>query len=81
MSNDTVKQVRYLHCLLHADFMLGLFSDRADATECSSETSVDVQRTTRSYVVEQRIHNINICLFALWDRFCGLVARVPGYRS
>jgi hypothetical protein len=36
-----------------AAFLLGLFLDSEDT--CSSETSVDFQRTTRRYIPEDRI--------------------------
>jgi hypothetical protein len=37
---------------VHAGFLLGLFSTLKMEAICSSETSVDVQRTTRRYIPE-----------------------------
>jgi hypothetical protein len=59
----------------------------------SSETSVDFRGATWRYVpVDKTLHNrrcenikscdINMVLyFVIKDRLCGLVVRVPGYRS
>jgi hypothetical protein len=40
-------------CLLHAGFLLGVFFGREVEAKCSSETSVDFQRTTWRYIPEE----------------------------
>jgi hypothetical protein len=38
--------------LLHASFFLGLLLNPKNGSECSSQTSIDIQRTTLRYIPE-----------------------------
>jgi high-affinity nickel permease len=44
--------------LLQAGFLFGLFFDNEDEAACSSETAVDIQRTTWRYIPEDSIFNM-----------------------
>jgi hypothetical protein len=57
---------------------------------CSSETSVNLQRNTRCYyndyatnlIISYIIINIIIIIIlSMYDRLCGLVIKVPAYKS
>jgi hypothetical protein len=53
---------------------------------CSSETSVNLQRNTRCYDKDYGTnlkisYTIIIITLSMHDRLCGLVVRIPGYRS
>jgi hypothetical protein len=50
--NKPSKIPGYSCYLLHAGFLLGFFVDPDDGTTYSSETSLDSQRTTQSYIPE-----------------------------
>jgi hypothetical protein len=50
---------------------------------CTSETSLQIRTTRRCIPEEDNIqckNNFEV-LKAMWDRLCGLVVRVLGYRS
>jgi hypothetical protein len=54
----SVKQVALCLPPAHAGFLLGLFSTLKIDAMCSSETSIDIQWTTRRYIPEDSTLNL-----------------------